>query len=149
MSRSGMLVAKHYGKELPAFNSLAEAERVLFAQRDATLGAFTADGEAPSLDYTPRSLKALEKWYFDGGCPETGKGGYSMSHAIAFYFGEVLCRTAGFEWFVAEFVFERGRYEIGVRKQLGSIMLTKGKALRREGNKRMESLWREYSTHAA
>jgi hypothetical protein len=149
MSRQGMVVAKQYGTELPAFSNPSEAEDVLFAQRDATLGAFAREIHTLALDYSPESLKTLEKWYVENGSPEVGSGGYSLPHAIGFYFGEVLCRSAGFEWFVSEFAFERGRYEIGVRRRLVSIMLTKGKRPSIKGNKRMQILWREYGTYAA
>ncbi|HKA46083.1 MAG TPA: hypothetical protein VKF40_29095 [Burkholderiales bacterium] len=149
MSREGIAVAKEYGTGLPVFASASEAEKTLLAQRDATLEALDLEIQSLRPDYSPDSLKGLEKWYVEKGSPEVGLGGYSLPLAIGFYFGEVLCRRAGFEWFVAEFAFERGRYEIGVRKPLVSIMLTKGKRPRIEGNKRMQSLWREYGNYAA
>ena len=149
VSRQGMIVAGQYANELPAFPSLAEAEKVLFAQRDAGLREMlSAVGGLVELDYSPESLKHLERWYFEHGSPETTTSGYSVAHAVAFYFGEVLCWHAGFTWVVQEFAFAKGRFELGVRRPALGIMLTKGKRLQRANNKRMQSLWREFSTYA-
>jgi hypothetical protein len=149
MSRQGMVVAKEYGAQLPLFATLSDAKAKLFDQRDATLQAFAPEIASLGLDFSPASLKILEGWYVSNGSPLAGASGYSLPHAIGFYFGEVLCRSAGFAWIVEEFAFQRERYEIGVRKALTSIMLTRGKRPVIEGNKRRQTLWREYGLHAA
>jgi hypothetical protein len=149
MSQHRMKVAWQFGEELPAFSSLSEAEKILIQLKDSTLEAFLAEeGLSLDLDYSPESLKPIEKWYFEAGCPKVGGGNYSVSHAIGFYFGEVLCRSAGFSWIVEEFAFIKGRFEVGVNRRLVTIMLTKGKTPRVEGNKRLQSLWREYEKYA-
>ena len=123
MSREGMIAAKQYAEELPAFESLEVAREHLKREKDETLGAFLTDyGAALSLDFSMESLKRLEKWYLESGSPEAGGVGYSMPHAVGFYFGEVLCRTGGFSWVVEEFAFQRGRYDIGVKRPRLSIM---------------------------
>jgi hypothetical protein len=60
----------------------------------------------------------------------------------------VLCREVNFSWVVQEYQFAKGRYEIGVQRPLLSIMLTKGRKLQLAGNKRMQSLWREFQRYA-
>lgn len=149
MSREGMKAAVHYGSELPEFSSHAEAEAALCALRNSTLSALISDlGQAISLDFSGESLKRLEAWFIENGSPETIRTGYSLPHAIGFYFGEVLCKTSNFSWVVEELPFQRGRYEIGVKRPLLSIMLTKGKRPSISGNKRMQSLWREWKSYA-
>ncbi|WP_340676737.1 hypothetical protein [Paraglaciecola sp.] len=149
MSRQGMKAALQYGEQLPAYSSASEAESFLFQLKDSTLEALISEhGLAIGLDYSSESLKRLEKWYFEVGCPKAGVGGYSMTHAIGFYLGEVYCRAADFCWIVKEFPFKNGHFEIGINRRLLSIMLTKGKAPAIDGNKRMQSLWREYRLHA-
>ncbi len=149
MSRYGMVVAGQYAQDLPVFSGHADAEKTLFVQRDTGLEELnTVSDLAANLDYSPGSLKAVERWFFESGQPATTAAGYSVPHAIAFYFGEVLCRTGSFHWVVQEFPFAKGRYEIGVQRPLLSIMLTKGRKLQTAGNKRMQSLWREFQSYA-
>jgi hypothetical protein len=146
MSRQGMIIAKQYGEDLPRFESLSAAKAALLGAKEETVGALLDEhGETLTLDLSPESLKRLEKWYIESGSPEAGSAGYSMPHAIGFYFGEVLCKVGGFSWVVEEFTFQRGRYEIGVSRPLLSIMLTKGMRPTTNGNKRdakpMAGVW--------
>ncbi|PKD40476.1 hypothetical protein CWO84_10070 [Methylomonas sp. Kb3] len=144
-----MIVAGQYAHDLPVFAGQGEAETALFAQRDMGLREIhTLSSLSSRLDYLPESLKALEQWFFENGQPSATPSGYSMAHAVGFYFGEVLCRTQQFHWVVQEFVFSKGHYEVGVQRPLLSIMLTKGKKLQPQGNKRMQSLWREFQRYA-
>ena len=136
MSRSGLIVAHQHGEELPAFADIRAAEAALSKERDTGLGeirkveALTAD-----LDYSTESLKTVERWFFENGQPASTSSGYSISHAIGFYFGEVLCRVGGFGWVIQEYAFLKGRYEIGVQRGLLTVMLTKGRTPRRPGIK--------------
>jgi hypothetical protein len=101
-----MIVAGQYGLDLPQFSGHAEAEKTLLAQRDTGLQELHAAQDlAASLDYSAESLKTLERWFFENGQPVATPSGYSMAHAIGFYFGEVLCRTKQFQWVVLEFAF--------------------------------------------
>jgi len=150
VSRYGLIVAGQYGEALPAFADAGAAKMALTAQRDTGLQelrkvkALTAD-----LDYSAESLKTVERWFLENGQPASTAAGYSMPHAIGFYFGEVLCRVGGFGWVIQEFPFLKGRYEIGVQRGGLAIMLTKGRIPSAVGNKRMASLWREYQKYAA
>ncbi|MBN3787202.1 hypothetical protein [Burkholderia sp. Ac-20353] len=145
MSRQGMAAAFQYGTELPVFSNAADAERTLFAYRDRVLHAFAAEhGAAIGLDYSPESLKPLEKWFFEHGAPDTTASGYPLGHALSSYLGETICRHAGFSWIVQAYAFATDRYEIGVQQDLLTIMLTKGVVPDAERNARMQSLWRTY-----
>ena len=149
MSRVGTIVAGQYAHELPTFSDSAEAHEILFAQRDAGLQELhITGGLSEKLDYSAESLKVLERWFFENNQPITTAAGFSISHAIAFYYGEVLCRKGGFRWVVQEFPFANGRYEIGVQRPLLIVMLTRGKQLQAAGNKRMQPLWREFQSYA-
>ncbi len=68
---------------------------------------------------------------------------------MAMYVGAVFVQNATppFEWFVKEFAFDAGRYEIGIRRGFFSLMLSR-QSVPRERNKRQESLWRTYARYA-
>jgi hypothetical protein len=148
MSRQGLLAAQKHGVELPSFASLEAATAALLGEKDSMLRALLSSlGEDLSLDFSPDSLKRLEGWYFERGSPES-IATISAPHAIGFYWGEVLCRSAGFQWVVEPFPFTPGTIEIGVSRSLASIMLTRGARPDLRGNKRMQSLWRDWSRYA-
>jgi hypothetical protein len=138
VSRAGLLAARLHGAKLPTFADLADAERALL-RHSAT---FRPDGR-------PESLKNLEHWYLEliegAGFRSIDTDQETFEQAIAMYFGEVLVRHAPpFEWFVTEFAFEPGRYEIGVRRPLFEVMLRRLPTARRDRNKRGQSIWRMY-----
>jgi hypothetical protein len=148
MSRHGRIIAEQYGSDLPVFENVNEAEEVLLELRTSGLRALEEIEElSGKIDYTPESLKLLERWYFANGKPAATKTGYSMPHAIGFYFGEILNRNSGFSWVVNEFAFKKRRYEVGVQRGRVSIMLTKGKKLQEAGNAQMQSLFREWKKY--
>jgi hypothetical protein len=150
MSRQTVAVAAQYGSELPQFANIAQAQTALFAHRDATLTAITSElGSTLALDQSPESLQRVERWYCENASPELGKSGFSVPHAMGYYFGAVLCQHAGFAWCVQEFAFSSGRYGIGVERSFATIMLTKGLRPPSSGNKRMQTLWRDYVKYAA
>jgi hypothetical protein len=157
MSRVGLRVARLFGKSLPTFRDHAEAERALMSRRDELL-RMLADWSRRSTDFTPDgspgSLKGLERWYFqllDGpGFQSMDTDQEAFERAMAMYVGTVFVGNGSppFEWFVKEFAFEAGRYEIGVRRDLFAMMLSR-QSVPREHNKRQESLWRMYGRYAA
>jgi hypothetical protein len=154
MTRAGRLAAEQFGSTLPTFRDLAEAERVLYARRDELLRELVAVAPRSSSfqpDFSPESLKGLERWYFEledgAGFGVIGADEETFERAMAMYLGEVLVRNAStFEWFVTEFAFEQGRYEIGVRAPLFALMLSRQRFPPRERNRRQESMWRMYQT---
>jgi len=156
MSRAGLIAARLFGRKLPTFRDLAEAERALLARRDEllrTLSELSRQSSDFSADLSPESLKGLERWYFelrDGpGFTSIGVDEETFERAMAMYLGEVLVRNAPpFEWFVDEFAFEHGRYEIGVRRSLVAVMLSRLAPDPPERNKRHQSIWRMYRRYA-
>jgi len=123
MSRQGIIAARTYAEDLPSFESLEVArEQLLVAQKETLSELLREHGVSLNLDFSPESLKRLEKWYSESGSPEAGDSGYSIPHAIGFYFGEILCRTSGFSWVVEEFPFQRGKYGIGVKRPLLDVV---------------------------
>ena len=142
-------MARLYGEDLPTFASLAAATDSLTSYKANTVAAFVRElfpnGE-PTL--APSSLRDIEAWYFNSSCPAVGSGGYLVPHALGFYLGEVLCHNAGFCWVVEEFAFRPGSYEIGIKKNLLHLMLTKGRRPALERNARKNSLFREYNRYA-
>jgi hypothetical protein len=152
MTRAGLLAAKLFGSRLPTYRDLAHAERALLSRRDELLRELVARSRLASSfrpDFTPESLKELERWYFelnDGpGVRSLGTSEETFERAMAMYLGEVLVRNVPeFEWLVTEFAFEQGRYEIGVRRPLFALMLSRQTFPARERNKRAQSMWRTY-----
>ena len=140
MSRHGLNVATEYSLALPRFGSHAEAEVALTKRRDQALADLQSKVEV--LDFTPESLKALEVEALRSGAQSI------PPDQIGYYLGEVYCRSAGFKWIVSESPFAPGHYEIGVSRGLTTIMLTKGRTLTLERNKRMQSLWKDYQRYA-
>jgi hypothetical protein len=156
MSKAGLRAAREFGENLPIFHDQAEAERVLTSRRDELL-QMLADWSSRStvfrFDLSPESLKDLERWYFqledDPGFGSIHSDQETFERAIAMYLGAVFVQHAvpPFEWFVQEFAFEPGRYEIGVRQGLFAMMLSR-QSMRREHNQRQESLWRLFARYA-
>ena len=157
MSRAGREAAQRHGDDLPRFASYDEAERSLFECRDRSLGLLRAaavSSEGFRCDFTAESLKALERWYFgllvENGFASVGLTRSIMEQAMSFYLGQVLTEASGFEWVVQEYAFKPGAFEIGVRRGLVTMMLTRPSELAaRPNNKRRDSLWRMYRKLAA
>ena len=141
MSRFGLQVAVAHAAKLPTFRSLDEARETLIMTRDSVLSSFL--NHHPAFDLTPESLKALERWYLED-CGKEKNRGYSVSHAIGYYYGEVYVRHGGFRWVVRESAFGPGHFELGVKARNLTIMVTNGMNPRHEGNARMQSMWREF-----
>jgi hypothetical protein len=148
-----MNAAYEYGKHLPSFSDLGEAKVALYQRRDVLIEAIVSSAEATNLfdaSFSPESLKGLEAWYFNliesDSFQRIGVNRIAFEQAMAMYFGETLVRnSADFEWIVQEFPFEAGKYEIGVKKRLFTMMLGGfGSVADRPNNKRRESIWRDY-----
>ena len=145
-----MIAAAEHAAQLPAFASLGEAKATLYRERDrllAELAKFALESNGFDCTFRPDTLKALEAWYFQllDDDAFTVMPRRKLERCIAVYFGEVLVRSLHFEWVVSEYTFSPGRYELGVRQALLSVMLTGPKRPDpRERSGRMQSLWREY-----
>jgi hypothetical protein len=157
MSKQGLKIAKEHAGGLPRFESLADAERTLFAKRERLLRRLQeAAGSSPvvQLDYSPESLKRLEAWYFRllrDSFDAVGIGREEFEQAVSMYLGEVLSKSiARVEWSVTESVFAPGHYEIGVRRpRVFGLMLTGRTNLEMTpNNKRHQSMWRSFRQYA-
>ena len=149
MSRHGLIIAGQYANELPSFCGITEAKESLFASRNMALEQLLSISDVNSfLDFSPESLLKLEKWFFSSGQPSALPSGFSVEHAFGFYFGEVFVRHSNFQWVVEEYAFLNGRYEIGIQRGLLTIMLTKGRCPKTNGNKKMQSLFSEFKRYA-
>ena len=153
MSRQGMQAAREYAEKLPSFPDQETAEKHLFEYRDRILQEFldaSASSDLFNADFSPDSLKSLEKWYFElwesNSFDQIDMSREKFERCISMYFGEVIIRNASeFEWFVDENVFIPGKYMIGGRKEMISISLTRETDLyARHDNKRRQSIWRAY-----
>lgn len=153
MSRQGMKAALEHGRQLPEFLDVKTAKIELFRLRDQLIHKLTNAAQFSdtfSADFSPDSLKEIEKWYFElwesKSFGEIGIERELFERCISMYYGEVIVRNAPeFEWFVEEFVFMPGRYEIGVRKDMASLALRREIDLyARTDNKRQQSIWREF-----
>lgn len=153
MSRAGRRAADELGRSLPRYESQEDAERALFAQRDLLLDRLRTAAAASSsfqCDFTPDSLKTLERWYFalreHGTVATSGLSPETFERCMAMYLGEVIVRNhPAFRWVVREFSFVPGTYEIGVDRGTLAVMLTRvGEVHTRPNNKKHESIWREY-----
>lgn len=140
-----------HAAELPRFASIEAATESLIKRKDAVLSEIASIPELSKiLDFSPESLKDLEKWYFLSGKPDKTLSGTPVELLIGFYFGEVLCRHGGYQWKVVEGSLSEDGYEIVVNKRLVTFVLNNGWTPREPefNNKRMQSLWRDFNRYA-
>ena len=158
MSWLGLQVAKLFGQRLPAFSSQTEAEAHLFGQRDERLRRITELAMSSGVfaaDYTPESLKNLERWYFDlldaDGFRSRGTSREEFECCMASYFCELAVRNCpDAKWEVREFEFERGKFEIGVQHGLLHLMLSRFTDHHKQpNNKRRQKIYRMYEERFA
>ena len=157
MSRYGLRIAKLFGQTLQSFSTLAEAEKDLTVFRDDRLRKLENLSErSPSFsaDYSRQSLKTIEKWYFDlyesTAFEKIGTSREEFEECLAIYFGAVFVRNVpDAAWIIEEFAFEKGKFEIGVRKGLMTIMCSRfTNHFETRDNKRKESIWRMFNKYA-
>ena len=153
-----MKAAVEHGERLPSFSDQRSAELALFSRRDELIRQLTAVAGGSttfSADFSPESLKSLEKWYFElwdtQSFSAVGVERAEFEKCMAMYFGEVMVRNVPeFKWVVDEYAFQPGKYEMGVQKPLSTIMLGRFTDLySRRNNKRRQSVWREYKQYAS
>ena len=155
MTRPGLRAAHEHARHLLSFSDLRDAEKKLFARRDHDLAALLSLVNLAAAfhpDFSPDSLKALEAWYLTN--PTAARPApddqEQLERFIGAYFGEVLVRNNSFEWFVTEYAFAPGKFDIGVRRGGVAVMLTATMGLAaRPNNARKQSLWRDYRKYAA
>jgi hypothetical protein len=160
MSAAGRKAAQAYGKKLPAFRNVEEATSSLIEEKNQLLAKLGAQGAlVPELilDFSVDSLLRFERWYFEQVSrsssvrPASAADVHSLAECAALYFGEVVVRSLpGSVWVVEEFVFEPGRFEIGVRNGNCTMMLESFYAkLHHRENYNRDSMWRTYQHYFA
>ncbi len=151
-----MKVAIAHGENLPNYADQESARIDLFARRDRYLELLSEackNTEVFEGDFVPESLKSLEKWYFElwdaQSFWDVGLARSEFETAMAMYYGEVFVRNStGFEWIVTEFAFQLGKYELGVKKDLVTVMLSRFTDLfAHPNNKKRQSVWTEYQKY--
>jgi hypothetical protein len=149
-------IALQRAETLPSFDSQAEAERVLLQLRDDSRQEILrlAEEQKLVLDLSPESLKTLERWYFERLQTE-GFARFGLTkEQFEQWMGIYLCcvfveNKSQFSWVVQESTFAKGKYEIGVTKGLMTILVGRMRPPSLEGNKRMQSMYREYQKLAS
>ena len=158
MSRFGLKIAKLFGRDLPAFKSRSEAEEELYKFRDARLQKIEKVSQMSEeflADHSAESLKTMEKLYFDlfesNDFSRIDSTRQEFEECMAMYYGEVFVRNVSdSDWIVEEYVFEKGKYEIGIRKDDLTIALRRfTDHYKKPDNKRKQSIWREYKRYSA
>jgi len=158
MSWFGLKVAKLFGQKLPAFSSQAEAEAFFFGQRDERLRRMiklATSSETFTVDYTPESLKNLERWYFElvdnDKFKSLGVSREDFECCMASYFCELAVRNCPeTKWEVQEFTFERGKFEIGIQRGLLHLMLNRfTDHYKQPNNKKRQKIFRMYEERFA
>jgi len=152
MTRRGLQNALQRDSTLPTFTSRDEAERDLFQFRDdfRTEILLLAKQSEIHLDFSPESLKALEKWYFDllarDGFQQLGITKSQFERCIGFYTCFVYTENdADFHWIVQESFLIEGKFDIAVTKGNMTIAVSHhSRPPDLKNNKRMESNYREY-----
>lgn len=153
MSREGSLTAKVHGDKLPAFSSLSDARKNLFALRDARIATLRKLADCAAgfdADGTPESLKQLEAWHGDllrvGGFKVLKTTREEFELSMGAYFGYVVVSTcANARWHVEQGAFRKGRYEFGVKRGLMSMMLTSySLPLAAEAGRKHDWMYREF-----
>lgn len=152
MARRGSETAIQHGEKLLAFPSLEEAQRHLYAFRDKHLALLSEVAtQYPDFhpSYMPESLKQLEQWYFHlyetDSFQRVGLTRGIFETCMAMYFGETVVRSTTARWIVEEYPFAPGKYELGVRKDLMTMMLYRfTDHFLVPNNKRRQSLFRNY-----
>lgn len=156
MSWFSLKVAKVFGRGLPSFHNQAEAESHLFRERDERIRRITllaASAGIFAADFTPESLKTLERWYFElweaNGFNRLNISRDEFECCMASYFFEVAVRNCpDAKWEVREFPFEHGKFEIGVQRGLVHLMRTRfTDHYKLPNNKSRQKIYRDYMRH--
>ena len=156
MSRNGVKAAIEHAENLPYFATQADAEEFYFKLRDDLREILNtlAGKNNISLDYSPESLKTLERWFFDlyetGGFEKLGISQREFESCMGIYLGYVYTENdPEFKWVVQENSFIKGKYEIGITKNNLTLMTSPVVNLSvLKGNKQRQSMYREYKKYS-
>lgn len=153
MSKKAWELATKNAYSLRKFESKEEAEAFLFTERDelkAKIESFSENYRL-HLDYTPESLKRLEKWYFDvcevRGFPDIGISQELFEFCMGVYLGFVFTMNdSEFIWMAYESPFVPERYQLAITKRLYTRTIGPMSHLHKlSENKRRQSIFRDYT----
>ncbi|MFC0272478.1 hypothetical protein ACFFIX_13635 [Metabacillus herbersteinensis] len=113
---------KDYAENLPSFDHIYAAQVYYYELRTEKLlifGEIVAEFDL-KLDYSPESLIALERIYFDmmknNLFYDLSLTNEEFEEYLSIYFGEVIVRNSlDAEWVVREYPFVEGTYTMGIR----------------------------------
>lgn len=155
MTKLGLKVAIAHAQQLPIFTSLEDAQQSLFDMRDKIYRVICSieKQHCLGLDFSPESLKTIEKLYFELLKLDTFDAVGLSQESLEFVLGYYMAFTCvqnnrEFKWVVEESPFSAGKYEIGIQKHLFTMMVGPIKHLPKvRNNKLRESRFRDYKQY--
>lgn len=155
MGRKGLKIAVQLGLKRRKFTDLASAEKYYDTLKEEIYTLVDELQKAyPNevLDYSPESLKSIEKIYFDyydhDKFSEAQLSKDEFEILLAIYEGQVYVRNGKAKWIIQEDAFVRDqRYYLAIKSlnEFLTIDCTKrGNHARRPSNKRRQMMYREY-----
>jgi hypothetical protein len=157
MSKQGRKIAIEYGEKLPSFSSQEEADQYYSDYREKhliLLSNVTKDQLVFRPDFSPESLKSLEKWYFQLYETDTfqtlGITRDKFEACMAIYFGETVVRSANAQWNVEAYFLAPNKYQLEIQKGSFTMSLLRfTDHFRKPNNVKQESLFRQYKKYFA
>ncbi len=157
MSKQGHQLAHSF----PVHKTKEEAEKYYFSYRDNVLKSIAKLAKKHpeyQLDFSPESLKDLEKLYFD----LLEKNTYSkyellgltlnrMEQILAIYYGEVFVKNTTFIWVAQPFGYVDNKYYLGIQsanKGMTIECISFSNHHKTMDNKRKQYLYREYMKYS-
>src|SRR6266404_1189235 len=153
MSKKGLQVALAFGKSLPDFANYEEAKDYYFSFRERHLELLRQISQRQAtfvMDFSPESLKSLEKLYFalhESNLFEDLKTTREeFESCMSVYYGETVVRNCSkASWVVVPFGFLPNKFELMVRStNCGEGIGRFPDHYRSPGNKGHDSLWRRF-----
>src|SRR6267142_1853896 len=122
MSTEGLKAALRFAASLPEFSTYEEAEKFYTDLRERyhhLLRDIATRQSTFVMDFSPESLKTLEKLYFHlqerNLFEDVGTSREAFECCMGFYYGEVVVRNfPGLRWRVQQFGFATNKYELQV-----------------------------------
>jgi len=158
MGRQGLKIAVKVGMSRRKFLNRESAEKYFNALKKEVLGLVgELQLEYPNekLDFSPESLKSIEKLYFDyfdnNKFSDESISKDEFEILLAIYIGEVYVSNGKANWIIEEDAFVRdNRFYLAIRSINGFLTIdcTKcGGHYKRPSNKRRQLLYREFKKH--
>ncbi len=160
MSRQGHKLALLVGQSRLIHKTRQDAERYYFLFREKALRdieKLKLKYSDYNLDYSPDSLKNIEKLYFNlldrkeySKFPIFGVTLKRMEELLAIYYGQVYVSNTHTNWTVEKDSFVPDRYFLAVKFENNFMTIECARRtnhFKMQDNKKQESLYREYKKH--